>query len=228
MQTLALLASGLLFFAAGAHAQMRAASAVHSSRSPRRPVVTPSRGRTLIGISGIPFGAFRNRGFGGAGLFNGGPYFYSDFPDSYDFYQPAFAEAPAEQIFPAIPVAPAVNQQVVPSPMLLELQGNQWVKVSSFSMPEKPIQSGANPPAFTTKPIPPAVLVFRDGHSEELSSYSIIGSSIYTKSDYWTSGAWTRTIRIADLDIAATLRENQVRGVKFELPSSPNEVMIRP
>jgi hypothetical protein len=61
-----------------------------------------------------------------------------------------------------------------------------------------------------------------------LSSYSIIGTLIYTKGDYWSSGNWTRKIQIADLDLPATLKQNQDRGVKFELPSGPDEVMIRP
>ena len=74
----------------------------------------------------------------------------------------------------------------------------------------------------------PAVLIYRDGHSEEVSTYSIIGSAIYTKSDYYASGNWTRTIQIVDLDVAATLKQNQQRGVKFDLPSGPDEVMIRP
>ena len=51
---------------------------------------------------------------------------------------------------------------------------------------------------------------------------------IYTKGDYWSSGNWTRKIQIADLDLPATLKQNQDRGVKFELPSGPDEVMIRP
>jgi hypothetical protein len=117
----------------------------------------------------------------------------------------------------------------VSDPVLLELQGNHWVKVSSFAMPSaqtsSELQAETRPFA---KEMPPAVLVYRDGHSEELTSYSIIGTSIYTKSDYWSNGAWTRTIQIADLDIPATLKQNQQRGVKFELPSGPNEVMIRP
>jgi hypothetical protein len=117
----------------------------------------------------------------------------------------------------------------VPDPVLLELQGNQWVKVASFAMPSA--QPGAALSADfrpSATEMPPAVLVYRDGHSEEVTSYSIIGNSIYTKSDYWSNGAWTRTIQIADLDIPATLKQNQQRGVKFELPSGPNEVMIRP
>jgi hypothetical protein len=111
---------------------------------------------------------------------------------------------------------------------LLELQGNQWVKVNSFTM-DQPRRDMAPQTASVvpSKEIPPTVLVYRDGRSEELTSYSIIGTSIYTKSDYWTNGAWTRTIQIADLDLPATAKANEQRGVKFELPSGPNEVMIR-
>ncbi|HEV2173684.1 MAG TPA: hypothetical protein VGR71_08960, partial [Nitrospira sp.] len=76
--------------------------------------------------------------------------------------------------------------------------------------------------------LPPASLVYRDGHTEEVSSYSIIGTTLYTKSDYWTSGAWSRKIQIADLDVPATIQQNRDRGVKFDLPASPDEVILRP
>jgi hypothetical protein len=78
------------------------------------------------------------------------------------------------------------------------------------------------------KETPPAVLVYRDGHTEYVSSYSIIGPTIYTTADDETNGSWTRKIQVADLDIPATLKQNQQRGVKFDLPSGPNEVVIRP
>lgn len=177
---------------------------------------------------GSPFG-FRGHGFGHPrGYYGFGAPYYSDFyPAYYDDgdYESAAPPLPARA---PEPVAVPLNPQPPPSPALLELQGNQWVKVSSFTMVK---QSGevANQPAPVApqKEMPPAVLVYRDGHTEELSSYSIIGSSIYAKSDYWTNGAWTRSIQIADLDLPATLKANQQRGVRFELPSSPNEVMIR-
>jgi hypothetical protein len=51
---------------------------------------------------------------------------------------------------------------------------------------------------------------------------------MYSKADYWTSGSWTKKIQIADLDVPATMRINQERGVKFALPTSPNEVVMRP
>jgi hypothetical protein len=76
--------------------------------------------------------------------------------------------------------------------------------------------------------LPPAVLVFRDGRTEEVSSYTIMSGTIYSKADYWTTGAWTRKIQIADLDVPATLKLNHDHGLKFVLPGSPNEIVTRP
>lgn len=152
----------------------------------------------------------------------GEPYFYSD----YDSYEPDY-EAPPPVPQPT-PVAP-VKSEPVPDAVMLELRGNQWVRVTNFGGAST--QTMAAEPVAETAPakeMRPAVLVYRDGHSEEVSSYSIIGKVMYTKSDYWSNGAWTRTIQIADLDVPATLKQNQERGVKFELPSGPDEVVIRP
>ena len=70
--------------------------------------------------------------------------------------------------------------------------------------------------------------MFRDGHQEEVKSYTIIGDALYAKVDYWVDGSWTRKIEIANLDVPATLKLNQERGSQFRLPSGPQEVMIRP
>jgi hypothetical protein len=171
---------------------------------------------------------FNRRGFRRSGFFNGAYLYPGFYPDYYpDYFYDSYENEP-----PPPPPAPepAAGQHVpepIPAPALLELQGNRWVKVDNFTM--NPAPPGlASPPPAESRELPPTVLVYRDGHTEELMSYSIIGSSIYTKSDYWTNGAWTRTIQIADLDIPSTLKQNQQRGVKFELPSGPDEVMIRP
>jgi hypothetical protein len=88
-----------------------------------------------------------------------------------------------------------------------------------------PGQKNAEPPP---RELPPAVLVFHDGRTEEVSEYTIISGTIYSKADYWTTGSWTRKIQIADLDVPATLKLNQQRGLKFVLPASSSEVVIRP
>ena len=158
--------------------------------------------------------------------FSGGWWPYWAPWDYYDSYQPEAMAAPQA---PATVIQPA-KQEPVPDAVLLELQGNQWVKVDR-SAPVSAV-AGATAPSqpeqATAKELPPAILVYRDGHREELSSYSIIGTTIYTKADYWSSGAWNRKINIADLDVPATVKQNRERGVRFDLPSGPNEVILRP
>ena len=90
-----------------------------------------------------------------------------------------------------------------------------------------PLHPSATVQASRSRELPPAVLVFRDGRKEEVSRYTIVGGTMYTKADYGTSGSWTKEIRIADLDLPATLRLNQERGVKFALPAGPYEVVMR-
>jgi hypothetical protein len=180
----------------------------------------PNRGRTGIGMSGVRFdGAKGYHRYGRDAFFYGGyPYFPPDYEGS---YEPVVVSQPQP---PVVIPTPPVRQEPVPSAALLELQGNQWVKVSSFSMPSLPAAGISS----TAKETPPAILVYRDGHSEELSSYSIIGTTIFAKEDYVATGAPTRKIRIADLDVPATVKQNRDRGVKFDLPSGPNEIILRP
>ena len=151
----------------------------------------------------------------------GAPYFYTDYygPDDLEYARSEPSPEPAPSARP--------NPQPLPEPVLLELHGSQWVKVTSFG---ETSQQAMNPSSqsASAKPMAAAVLVYRDGHSEEISSYSIIDRVMYTKSDYYSSGSWTRSIQIADLDLPATLKQNQQRGVKFDLPSGPDEVVIRP
>ena len=131
---------------------------------------------------------FRRRGFRSP-FFYGDPYFYSD------YYEPPEREYPAPQP-PAQPAPAPVKNEPLPEPALLELRGTQWVRVTNFGESSQQALSPAVQ-ASTQRPIetPPAVLIYRDGHSEEVSSYSIIGRMIYTKADYWTAGSWTRTSR---------------------------------
>jgi hypothetical protein len=200
-------------------------------RAPRpNSAFNPNGRRGLIGLSGVPLGeGHRNRRFSRDSLFYGGGWPY--FPPEYDAYGPEPVAA-VPQVAPIAPI-PATKQEPIPAGALLELQGDRWVKVSSFAtgvVPPETSQgiSSSGAAAAPVKELPPAILVYHDGHTEELSSYSIIGVTIYTKADYWTSGAWTRKIQIADLDLPATLKQNHDRGLAFQLPSGPDEVILRP
>ena len=208
------------------------ALSVTASAQGRVGVGRPGGGSIAIGMGGHHFGPgivrggrtfnhpYRRYGNPYGYAFYGAPYYFSDdYGPSEADYRPEPAPPPVVQVAQQKP-------EPLPDPVLLELRGNQWVKVGNFGeASQQALNLSASAPA---KDIPPAVLVYRDGHSEEVSSYSIIGRMMYTKSDYYSSGSWTRTIQLADLDLPATLKQNQQRGVKFDLPSGPDEVVIRP
>lgn len=61
--------------------------------------------------------------------------------------------------------------------------------------------------------IQPTELVFRDKHTEEVQNYAIVGQT------FWILNAEkARKIPIAQLDIPATQKANEARGVDFQLP----------
>ena len=64
------------------------------------------------------------------------------------------------------------------------------------------------------KPGDPTVLVFRNGHQQEVTNYAIMGDSLYVFDQA------RKKIALADLDIPATVKANDDRGVEFNLPPS--------
>lgn len=86
----------------------------------------------------------------------------------------------------------------------------------------------SNAPARSAQDLQPAVLIFRDGHKEDVRDYAITGGMLYARGDYYTDGYWTKAVALANLNIPATLSSNADRGVKFVLPGAPNEVVTRP
>jgi len=62
-------------------------------------------------------------------------------------------------------------------------------------------------------PVDPTVLVFRDGHKQEVNNYAIMGQTLYV------FDARTQKIALGDLDVPATIKANDDRGVQFQLPA---------
>jgi len=63
----------------------------------------------------------------------------------------------------------------------------------------------------------PVVIVFKDGHQQEIANgnYAIVGDMLYD-----LSGTVAHKIKLADLDLAQTVQQNEQRGVEFSLPAS--------
>jgi hypothetical protein len=170
--------------------------------------------------------AFNRRPFH-RGVFLGDPFFYSD-------YVPSEPQGPPEIVLVEPRTSPPEQPSEIHSaaPLLIEWQGDHYARVSEEdrSAPTTGVSQAfqPSPPSHVTADPPPATLVFRDGRQEQVMSYTIVDGTLYASSDYWTNGSWTRPIRLSQLDIPATLRSNHDRGVKFLLPSGPNEVVARP
>jgi hypothetical protein len=95
---------------------------------------------------------------------------------------------------------------------------------SQASSAHQPTTAASSP----AQNLPSAVLIFRDGHSEEVRDYTIADGILYARGDYYTDGYWSKKIDLAALNVPETLQANANRSVKFVLPSSPNEVITRP
>jgi len=63
------------------------------------------------------------------------------------------------------------------------------------------------------KAVDATVLVFRDGHQQEVSNYAIMGQTVYVFDNH------TQKIALTDLDVEATVKLNDDRGVDFHVPA---------
>jgi len=206
-----------------------------------RAAATISRGRAV----GRHFVRMHNgrRAFAGSRFGpNYYPYYDSDYYPFYDS-EDEVGEAPPPpfRARAAAPASPA-NPPKPPESLVMELRGDHWVRLTSYGpmaiagefgepgAAAGPAQAKGSVASIRAQPpseLPPAVLVFRDGHQEEVAKYTIVGTTLSIKTDYWNTGSWTRKIPIAELNLAATLQANQERGAKFSLPSRPSEVIVR-
>ena len=87
--------------------------------------------------------------------------------------------------------------------------GGQSSQTESAPVPNLPSSTPRRIPAAEARSaLPTAVLVFRDGHKEEIGKYLIVGATICASANYWSNGSWTRKIQIGELDLPATLKLN--------------------
>jgi hypothetical protein len=77
------------------------------------------------------------------------------------------------------------------------------------------IQSADGAPADPDPPQEPTLLVFKDGRKLELLNYAIIGATLFD-----LTPGHPRKVALADLDLEATRKQNDDRGVTFQLPPS--------
>jgi hypothetical protein len=101
-------------------------------------------------------------------------------------------------------LANEMNQQSLYEQRMRQ-QGDQDVYARSTLRP--PRQS--DPP----EGVVPTVLIFRDQHQQEIQNYAIVGQTVWV-----FAPQHTQKILLSDLDIPATTRINDERGVDFRVP----------
>jgi len=79
-------------------------------------------------------------------------------------------------------------------------------EADAYDQPEDPVAAQ-----------PSTVLVFKDGHRSEVRNYAIVDNTLF---DFDLADGRTRKILLADLDLSATHKANDDRGVDFQIPAS--------
>jgi hypothetical protein len=126
-------------------------------------------------------------------------YDYGDYIDQQQYPPQQMAaepEAPAQTVFENRP-------GYKPAPPATTDEAAADAKATSA-----PVAAEPEPPEPTT------LLVFKDGHQEEIGNYVIVGDTLYNIS----GGYRSYKIPLAQLDLAATVKANEDRGVEFHLP----------
>lgn len=157
-------------------------------------------------------------------------------------FDPFYADDSAPEYRAAQPPVVVVQPQAASSapaslpapmqPLTIELRGDRYVRVSGDgdSSAEVIDEPGLNSQSLGKRP-PPAhnvVLIFRDGHREEVSNYTVADGFLYASADYYTAGTWVRKVAVSELNVPETVTANQSEGTAFRLPSAANEVVVGP
>jgi hypothetical protein len=150
-------------------------------------------------------------------------------PLDWDYMYPADYSVPAQPYVVVLqPPAPPVVPEPPPPPahaLLIELQGDRYVEINEEEpQPRAATRSQSPPPSWRQD----ALLIFRDGHREQVSGYAITGGFLYATANYYTEGTWNRKIELSSLNLPDTVSANQSRGINFQLPSASNEVIVGP
>ncbi len=163
------------------------------------------------------YGPYYNGYHGGHGYRNGGwayavPYYYPVDNSAYGYDYVGGGAGP--DLYSGPPVGPNDPglHMLVEQPPARPYSGEQPdpEAYAPAAPPEPP-----PPPPADVKPGDPIVLVFRNGHQQEVTNYAIMGDSLYVFDQA------RKKIALADLDIPATVKANDDRGVEFNLPLSP-------
>lgn len=177
---------------------------------------------------------FRHLGSPAAGYYPLG--LFDPYVDYLDAGYPAASQPPVIVVqqpqVASAPELPAAPMQ----PLMIELQGDRYVQVSGDQSAQAQMIDSPAPAermtrsnnALSSDSISPAILIFRDGHREEVTGYTIADGRLYVTSNYLTTGFWIQYIELSALNMPETIAANSSRPHPFRIPASSNEVIVGP
>lgn len=113
------------------------------------------------------------------------------------------------------------EEEDAPGPTIFDRNGALWQRFTPRQPQPAPATASAPVATPSAQPTelerivaqPNTVLVFKDGHQSEVQNYAIVSNTLFDVSE-----GRTHKIQLADLDLAATQKANDDRGVDFKVP----------
>jgi hypothetical protein len=149
------------------------------------------------------FDGFYSPYYGGYYGYSAYPYPYDLSPDDYSQDDPTAYDRPSPREYD--------DRQVLDEDYRAGLSRPREQSPQQHTQGEQNSQQPAQPVSAQ----PNTLLIFKDGHQQEISNYAIVGSTLYDLSD-----GRTKKVQLAELDLTATVKQNDQRGVEFQLPAA--------
>jgi hypothetical protein len=195
----------------GGHAAMsggRPSGGFHGGGSGHPGFSHPGFGRPGFGFGGRPFfgSRFHRHSFypgWGSGWWYGYPWAYADL----GWYDNGYASYnPDEQYYPSDYASVSYFQnRATQQQMEIDRLEDEVAHLRE--------ERGVQRQPQTEPKFQPTELIFRDKRTEEIQNYAIVGQTLWV-----LNAERARKIPLADLDIAATQKANEDRGIEFEIP----------
>jgi hypothetical protein len=184
-------------FAAHSSARGYASHPAISSRGINRGVGV---NRSGVGVRARAYGLRNRYGYGAYGY----PWLYGGLYDPYWWFDSGAAFDYEKQYETGL--ANEMNEQSLEQQRLRE-QADQDVYAKSTPVPMRAKEH--------SDILPATVLVFRDQHKLEVQNYAIVGQTLWN-----FAPDHTQKIPLSDIDLPATSKANDARGVDFRLPGA--------
>jgi hypothetical protein len=169
----------------------------------RRPGFSPRRFGNRVFFSTFSPGFFGYYGY--PGYYGGDFYSAADYYPSYDYYGSSYYSAQND----------ITQQQQDMQQQDIDRLENEVASLRERRESQQEETRNAPTPQADSRPVvsTPTLLVFRDKHTQEVQNYAIVGGTLWVFSEQRAT-----KLPLSWLDIEATTKANEDRGIDFQLP----------